>query len=61
MEAEVTVITVDLYRTANLLIQQYGTEDALLVTAKRVDALLGLGDGTPHRTKKSPRRPSPRG
>jgi hypothetical protein len=30
----------DLYRTANAHVQQYGTEDALLVAAKRCDALL---------------------
>jgi hypothetical protein len=31
----------DLYRTANTLVRQYGTEDALLMAAKRCDALLG--------------------
>jgi hypothetical protein len=34
----------DLYRTASLLIQQYGPVDALLMAAKRTDALLELGD-----------------
>jgi hypothetical protein len=34
----------DLYRSANVLIQRYGTEDALLMAAKRADALLELGD-----------------
>jgi len=30
--------------TANTLVQQYGAEDALLMAAKRADALLELGD-----------------
>jgi hypothetical protein len=34
----------DPYRTANVLVQQYGTEDALVMAAKRADALLELGD-----------------
>jgi hypothetical protein len=34
----------DIYRTANILIQQYGPADALLMAAKRADALLELGD-----------------
>ena len=38
------VPTLNLYRTANVLVQQYGPEDALLIAAKRVDALLELGD-----------------
>jgi hypothetical protein len=29
---------------ANILTQQYGPEDALLMAAKRADALLDLGD-----------------
>jgi hypothetical protein len=33
------MIEVDLYRTANILVQQYGPEDALLMAAKRADAL----------------------
>jgi hypothetical protein len=33
----------DVYRTANLLMQQYGAE-APLIAAKRADALLNLGD-----------------
>jgi hypothetical protein len=35
---------IDLYRTANILVQQYGPDDALLMAAKRADALLALGD-----------------
>jgi hypothetical protein len=38
------VAALDLYRTADLLVQQYGPEDALLIAAKRSDALLDLGD-----------------
>jgi hypothetical protein len=34
----------DLYRTANTLVQQYGPEDAFLMAAKRADALLESGD-----------------
>jgi hypothetical protein len=34
----------DIYRAANVLVQQYGAEDAALMAAKRVDALLALGD-----------------
>jgi hypothetical protein len=33
----------DIYRTANVLLQQYGDE-ASLISAQRVDALLELGD-----------------
>jgi hypothetical protein len=34
----------DIYRTANLLVQQYGAEEAPLIAARRADALLELGD-----------------
>ena len=34
----------DIYRTAKVLIEQYGGADAVLMAAKRADALLGLGD-----------------
>jgi hypothetical protein len=36
--------SLDVYRSANILIQQHGPEDALLFAAKRADALLELGD-----------------
>jgi hypothetical protein len=35
---------IDIYRTANLLVQQYGAEEAPLIAARRADALLELGD-----------------
>jgi hypothetical protein len=34
----------DIYRTANILVKEYGAEQAPLMAAKRADALLGLGD-----------------
>ena len=34
----------DIYRTAKVLIEQYGGDDAVLMAAKRADALLALGD-----------------
>jgi len=34
----------DIYRAANLLIQQYGANEAPLIAAKRADALLSLGE-----------------
>jgi hypothetical protein len=34
----------DLYRATKGLIQQYGTEDALLFAARRADVLLELGE-----------------
>jgi hypothetical protein len=34
----------DIYRAANVLVQQYGAEDAALMAAMRIDALLALGD-----------------
>jgi len=47
-----TTSPLDLYRTANLLVHQYGTKDALLMAAKRADALLELGDVEGHRVWK---------
>jgi hypothetical protein len=38
------ISALDLYRTANVLVQQYGPEEALLMAAKRCDALLESGD-----------------
>jgi hypothetical protein len=35
---------IDIYRTANILVKEYGTEQAPLMAAKRADALLSLGD-----------------
>jgi hypothetical protein len=40
----VRVPTLNLNNSANVLVQQYGTEDALLLAAKRADALLEVGD-----------------
>jgi hypothetical protein len=34
----------DIYRTANILVKEYGAEAAPLMAAKRADALLELGD-----------------
>jgi hypothetical protein len=34
----------DVYRSANLLRQQYGADEAPLIAAKRADALLDLGE-----------------
>jgi len=34
------ISTLDLHRTAVILIQHYGVEDALLIAVKRCDALL---------------------
>jgi hypothetical protein len=38
------VSTLDIYRTANILVQQYGSEDAVQMAAKRGDALAELDD-----------------
>ena len=35
---------IDIYRTANILMKEYGVEQAPLMAASRVDALLALGD-----------------
>jgi hypothetical protein len=34
----------DIYCTANVLVKEYGVEEAPLMAAKRADALLALGD-----------------
>jgi hypothetical protein len=34
----------DIYRAANVLVQRYGAEQAALMAAQRIDALLELGD-----------------
>ena len=34
----------DIYRAANILVKEYGVEQAPLMAAKRVDAMLALGD-----------------
>jgi hypothetical protein len=34
----------DIYRAANILVKEYGAEQAPLMAAKRCDALLELGD-----------------
>jgi hypothetical protein len=34
----------DIYRAANILVKEYGAEQAPLIAARRVDAPLGLGD-----------------
>jgi hypothetical protein len=44
IEPSSTTSDLDIYRTANLLIQQYGIEDAPLIAARRADALLSLGE-----------------
>jgi hypothetical protein len=48
----VRVPTLNLNNSANVLVQQYGPEDALLMAAKRADALLELGDVDGHRVPK---------
>jgi hypothetical protein len=44
VEVKVMVAAIDIYRAANVLVQQYGPEEAVLLAAKRCDALLELGD-----------------
>ena len=39
-----TTADLDIYRTANVLVKEYGAEQALLMAAKRADALLDFGD-----------------
>ena len=34
----------DIYRAANILVKEYGAEQAPLMAAKRADALLDIGD-----------------
>jgi hypothetical protein len=42
----ITVMTndLDIFRAANILVKEYGIEQAPLMAAKRADALLDLGD-----------------
>jgi hypothetical protein len=40
----VSMSDLDIYRTANILVKEYGAEQAPLMAAKRADALLDLGD-----------------
>ncbi len=42
----------DIYRTANILVKEYGPEQAPLMAAKRADALLDLGDADGQRVWK---------
>jgi hypothetical protein len=35
---------IDIYRAANILVKEYGSEQAPLMAARRADALLELGD-----------------
>ncbi len=39
-----TVSEIDIYRSAQLLLEQYGLEGALIRAAMRVDELLNAGD-----------------
>ena len=43
----------DIYRTANILVKEYGPEQAPLMAARRADALLDLGDGDGQRVWKA--------
>ncbi len=43
----------DIYRAANILVKEYGAEQAPLMAAKRVDAMLALGDVNGQRTWKA--------
>jgi hypothetical protein len=45
--------TLDIYRTANILVKEYGAEQAPLMAAKRADALLERGDLDGQRTWKA--------
>jgi hypothetical protein len=36
--------SLDIYRTANVLVKEYGPEQAALMVARQSDALLSLGD-----------------
>jgi len=44
MCGRVRAADLDIYRTANLLVKEYGAQQAPLMAAKRADALLNLGD-----------------
>ncbi len=39
-----TTADLDIYRTATVLVKEYGAEQAPLMAAKRTDVLLDLGD-----------------
>jgi hypothetical protein len=39
-----TTAELDIYRIANILVKEYGAEQAPLMAAKRADALLEIGD-----------------
>jgi hypothetical protein len=43
----------DIYRTVNLLMQQYGPDDAPIIAAKRTEAFVSLGDLDGQRVWKS--------
>jgi hypothetical protein len=43
----------DIYRAANILVKEYGLEQAPLMVAKRADAMLELGDADGQRTWKA--------
>jgi hypothetical protein len=43
----------DIYRAANILVEEYGAEQAPLMAAMRADALLDLGDVDGHRVWKA--------
>jgi hypothetical protein len=47
----------DIYRAANILVKEYGAEQAPLVAAKRADAVLRLGYIEAQRTWKAVLRP----
>ncbi len=38
------IVDLDIYRTANMLIQEHGADDAKLHAAQRADELLAQGD-----------------
>jgi hypothetical protein len=43
----------DIYRAANILVKEYGAEQAPLMAARRADAMLELGDLVGQRTWKA--------
>ncbi len=47
------IAELDIYRAANILVKEYGAEQAPLMAAKRADALLELGDIEGQRTWKA--------
>ena len=46
-------VDLDIYRAANILVKEYGVEQAPLMAAKRADAMLELGDVDGQRTWKA--------